>query len=134
MTLLRKGSYPFFSTVALLLLLLLMAMFATATASAQTTGHDPRWRAWLGCWLSSPLRAIPAAAIEEARALVVAPLATSDVIDAAAHVNGVAVEAWLGELRQQFHIDARRLVEFSRAHVPDRVIDLLVALSYPDAF
>src|SRR5437667_4777436 len=54
MTLLRKGSYPFFSTVALLLLLLLMAMFATATASAQTTGHDPRWRAWLGCWLSSP--------------------------------------------------------------------------------
>src|SRR5262245_12013500 len=232
MTLLKKGSYPFFSTLALLLLLLMMVMFAaTATAWAQTAEHDPRWRPWLGCWLSSPpvavrasemvcivpsttasavdvvtlkdekivsretidasgvrreitrdtcpgweraqwsadgrrvylesefqcagaskrsssgliamspfrewldvmsvtmgentgarvlrhavaavpetlpdeivspLKAIPSASIEDARALAVAPLAHADVIDAVTHVNGMAVEAWLGELRQQF--------------------------------
>ena len=262
MTLPKKGS-PFVSTMAVLLLLLLMAMFAAATASAQTPAHDPRWRAWLGCWLSSPpaavrasemvcvvpagtasavdvvtlkdgtivsreridasgarrdttrdncpgweraqwsadgrrvylesefqcagaskrgssgliamspfrewldvmsvtmgentgarvlrhaaaavpdalpaeiaspLKAIGSAAIEDARALAVAPLGAADVIDASAHVNGMAVEAWLAELRQIFHVDAKRLVEFSKARVPDRVIDLIVALSYPGAF
>ena len=42
--------------------------------------------------------------------------------------------AWLNDVRQDFTIDGKKLIHLADAGVPDRVVDLLVALAYPDAF
>jgi hypothetical protein len=59
---------------------------------------------------------------------------TIDVIDALRSVDAPIVEAWLTARRRGFSLDARQLVALADARVPDRVIDLMVALSYPDRF
>jgi len=67
-------------------------------------------------------------------AAVVAPAGTGDIIEASHHLNAAVVEAWLNEIGQIFTIDAKRLVALADGGVPDRVIDMIVALSYPKAF
>ncbi len=73
-------------------------------------------------------------AVSEARAIAGAPLATDDVVEASRHVDAPVLEAWLAERGESFAIDAKRLVALADAGVPPRVIDLMVALSYPRAF
>jgi len=73
-------------------------------------------------------------AVSEARATAGAPLATDDVVEASRHVDAPVLEAWLAERGEPFAIDAKRLVALADAGVPPRVIDLMVALSYPRAF
>lgn len=68
------------------------------------------------------------------RTLAAAPVGTADVVDAARQLNPAVVEAWLTELQQRFSVDARGLVALADANVPDGVIDVMVALSYPEAF
>ena len=66
-----------------------------------------------------------------------AALASIDMavlVEASRQLNAVVVEAWLGESEQAFTMNAKRLAELADAKVPDRVIDMLVALSYPNAF
>ena len=63
-----------------------------------------------------------------------APIGDADIIEASHHVNAPIVEAWLNEAGQPFRVDAARLVRLADKGVPDRVIDTLVALSYPKAF
>jgi len=70
----------------------------------------------------------------QARAAAGAPLATDDVIEASRNVDGAVIEAWLVERREPFTLDAKRLIALADAGVPWRVIDLIVALSYPKAF
>ena len=43
------------------------------------------------------------------------------------------VAAWLNDIRQKITVNAKRLVELADAGVPDRVIDMLIGLSYPAA-
>jgi hypothetical protein len=62
------------------------------------------------------------------------PIGDAEIIDASKHVNGAVIEAWLAENRQAFTMNAARLKTLARAGVDDRVIDILVALSYPGAF
>jgi hypothetical protein len=62
------------------------------------------------------------------------PISDPEIIDASRHVSAPVVEAWLAETRQAFTMNARRLLALSNAGVDGRVIDLLVALSYPRAF
>ena len=73
-------------------------------------------------------------AIIQARAAAGVPLATDDVIEASRIIDVPVIEAWLVERADPFTLDAKRLVALADAGVSSRVIDLMVALSYPKAF
>ena len=70
----------------------------------------------------------------EARAAASAPLAIADVLEASHKVDTAVLEAWLIERAEPFTLDAKRLIALADAGVPSRVIDLMVALSYPKVF
>lgn len=57
-----------------------------------------------------------------------------DVKEASTKVSPAALEAALIESDARFRLNSRSLVELDEANVPDGVIDLMVALSYPDKF
>jgi hypothetical protein len=69
-----------------------------------------------------------------ARANATALVTTEAVAEAAREVDAAVVEAWLIENGDGFPLDARRLVALADAGVPARVIDVMVALSYPGRF
>jgi hypothetical protein len=69
-----------------------------------------------------------------ARAAAAAPLAIDDVVEASRKVEAEVLEAWLVERSEPFTLDAKRLIALADAAVPSRVIDLIIALSYPKAF
>jgi hypothetical protein len=69
-----------------------------------------------------------------ARAGAGAPLSTDDVIEASRHLDPSVLEGLLVERAEPFMLDAKRLIALADAGVPSRVIDLMVALSYPRAF
>lgn len=68
------------------------------------------------------------------RAAAGGPLGAAEVIEAAGRLDAVAVESWLVERGEGFDLSADRLIDLSDQGVPDRVIDLMVALSYPGVF
>src|SRR5438128_1754373 len=72
--------------------------------------------------------------VAAARAAAGAPLTLSDVVEATRRLDAAVVEAWLAVRGQGFAIDAKGLVTLADAAVPTRVIDLVVALSYPRVF
>src|SRR6185503_5832590 len=57
-----------------------------------------------------------------------------DVKESAAKISPRTIEAALVESRANFDLSGRQLFELANAKVPSNVIDLLVALSYPDRF
>ena len=57
-----------------------------------------------------------------------------DIIEAQAHVDPEAVEAWIVEHETPLEIDADRLVQLADAGVSEGVIDMMVARSYPERF
>ena len=61
-------------------------------------------------------------------------LSLDDVKEASGKVAVRALEAALVETNTGFDLEGRSLVDLDNAGVPDSVIDLLVALSYPDRF
>jgi hypothetical protein len=61
-------------------------------------------------------------------------LTVDDVIEASAHVAVPALEAALVESRATFGLNAQRLIQLEDAGVASSVIDLMVALTYPQAF
>ncbi len=69
-----------------------------------------------------------------ARAAAAAPLGIDDVVEASRKVQADVLQAWLVERAQPFTLDAKRLIALADAGVPSSVIDLMVALSYPNAF
>jgi uncharacterized membrane protein YgcG len=58
----------------------------------------------------------------------------ADVIEATQHADPLVVQTWLAQRGQGFGIDAKRLAELADAKVPANVIDVMVALSYPQSF
>jgi hypothetical protein len=62
------------------------------------------------------------------------PIGDAEIIDASKHVSGAVIEAWLAENRQKFTMNGKRLTALANAGVEDRVLDILVALSYPEVF
>ena len=81
------------------------------------------------------------AALEGQRlAMTTAVLAASDsvriadVIEATKHVDPLVVQTWLAQRGQGFRMDAKRLTQLADAKVPSNIIDVMVALSYPQAF
>ena len=59
---------------------------------------------------------------------------TDAIAEASGQLKPQVVEAWLSESGQEFTVDAKRLIALAAAKVPDRIIDVIVALSYPTAF
>lgn len=79
-------------------------------------------------------RTSAAAGVGSATAVAHSALDTDDVKEASGKVASPALEAALIESSARFRLDRRVLVDLDNAKVPDAVIDLMVALSYPDRF
>jgi hypothetical protein len=73
-------------------------------------------------------------AVDAARVGASAPVSTDNVIDASAHLDAPVVEAWLANRGEEMSVDAKELEVMAKRGVPSDVIDVLVALSYPDRF
>jgi len=58
----------------------------------------------------------------------------ADVIDASKKVDPLVLQTWLTERGQGFTMDAKRLTQLADAKVPRNVIDVMVALTYPQSF
>ena len=63
-----------------------------------------------------------------------ARLDVDDVREAATKVSPLALEATLVEANNGFNLKSKTLRDLAEAGVTDRVIDLMIALSYPDRF
>jgi len=77
--------------------------------------------------------AFPTAA-HAASVVAAARLSADDVIEALEYVDPAVVEAMLLESESRFAIDSRLLLRLADARVPDEIIDLMVALSFPEYF
>jgi hypothetical protein len=75
-----------------------------------------------------------AARVKGARIAASAPLTEEDIIEAAAEVEGEAVQALVVEQGDPFAVNADMLIRLDDAGVPAGVIDLVVAISHPDRF
>jgi hypothetical protein len=71
---------------------------------------------------------------EEARSNAASALSVDDVIEVSSNVAPEVAEAVLVERGSRLPVDRETLLRLSEASVPPRVIDLMVALAYPDAF
>ncbi len=74
------------------------------------------------------------AAVASARRGIAVPLTVPEVIEAAERVAPEAVEAALLEAEASFALDSAALITLDEAGVPDSLVDLMVALSFPEAF
>jgi len=72
--------------------------------------------------------------VRNARVAASRPLTTDIIVEASGRVDGEAVGAWVAEAGRDFALDAETLIELSDAAVPEEVIDIMVALSYPEEF
>ncbi len=77
---------------------------------------------------------LPGMALETARRAASARLDIDDVVEAAAAVGAGATEAWVAETGDPFDLDADRLITLADRGVSPAVIDLMIAVSYPDRF
>ena len=68
------------------------------------------------------------------RAAAAAPLDVDDVLEALELVPAVVVEAAVLESDSTFALDAKTLIRMADAGVDETLIDLMVAVSYPDRF
>ena len=73
-------------------------------------------------------------AIRDARQSVAAPLTVSSVREAAAKAESAVIEALLAETQPRLALDGATLIDLDDAGVDGSVIDVLVALAYPDRF
>ena len=69
-----------------------------------------------------------------ARIAASSALTLDQVIEASSKVDAKAVEAWIAGRGEPFALDASRLIRMADAGVPDGVIDVMIALSYPAEF
>lgn len=63
-----------------------------------------------------------------------APLTLEDIIEASREVDADILEAMLVESDTTLHVDSQILVQLADSDVPRGIINLMVALSYPDQF
>jgi hypothetical protein len=72
--------------------------------------------------------------IRAARVRAARDIAIEDVEDAASRIEARAVEVWVAAHETPFDLDGDELVRLADAGVPESVIDVMVAVSYPDRF
>jgi hypothetical protein len=73
-------------------------------------------------------------AVRSARIAASAPLGEDDFVDVLDQAGAEALEALLVERGEAFDVNAETLLRLADAGVPGRVIDVVVALSYPERF
>ncbi len=73
-------------------------------------------------------------AVEARHKITSTPMSIEDVIEASSRVAPEVVEASLLELGGRYPLDSKSLLRLSQASVPPSVIDLMVALSFPEQF
>ncbi|MFP4624278.1 MAG: hypothetical protein ACLFRX_08895 [Gemmatimonadota bacterium] len=73
-------------------------------------------------------------AVETARLAASGSVTADDIIEAHGRTESEAVRAWLAELAQPVELDAERLVRLADAGVSPEIIDVAIAISYPDRF
>jgi len=73
-------------------------------------------------------------AISVAKMAAISPIDINDVIEASKLVDPAAVQAWVAERHDPFQLDAKQLLRMSDAGVPSDVIDVMVAVTYPQRF
>lgn len=73
-------------------------------------------------------------AVRAARMAAISPIDGDDVAEASKIVDAAAVKAWVAERGDRFALNADELVRLSDAGVPGDVIDVMVAVSYPQKF
>ena len=73
-------------------------------------------------------------AVRTARMAAAAPVSSEQVLNLVQNVDVQVAEAFLTEVRPRFDVDAKTLVRLSDAGLPPRMLDLMVALSYPKTF
>ena len=69
-----------------------------------------------------------------ARLVASIPIALGHVIEASEKVSAETLQVWVAERGEPFALDANRLIEMADAGVPASVIDVVVAISYPEKF
>ena len=62
------------------------------------------------------------------------PVTLDDVAEAAQNVSAETVQVWVVERGESFDLDASGLIRLAEAGVPPELIDVVVAVSYPDKF
>jgi len=75
-----------------------------------------------------------AMAVRAGRIAASAPLTSWDLIEATGQVNSQAVEALIVERGDAFDVSSDMLIQLADANVSPEVIDLAVAISYPEKF
>lgn len=73
-------------------------------------------------------------ALSAARRLGDVPVTLEDIKEASTKISAQAVEAALAEVRPRFDLNSRALIDLGKAGVSAGVIDVMVALSYPEHF
>lgn len=114
---------------------------------ARALGVEDGGVAWVRRYRPAPATRIEAAGLLEslseaaspqalamARATAAARITTDDIIEANARTHPEAVRAWIAEHGQPLRLDADRLIQLADAGVPPEVIDVAVAVSFPDRF
>lgn len=72
--------------------------------------------------------------LQAARYRASRPVTIDNVLDVNAHVDIEGLEAWVAEASEKFPINTKSLVQMADAGLPDSVIDLMIAISFPDDF
>jgi hypothetical protein len=73
-------------------------------------------------------------AVRQARVAASRPPTVDDVIEAYSMIDPQVVQAWVAEQGEPFQVDADGLVQMADAGVPPEVIDMVVAVSFPERF
>ena len=69
-----------------------------------------------------------------ARVAASVPITLDDVIEASGKVSAETVQVWVVERGEPFNLDASRLIRMADSGVDPSVIDVVVAVSYPQKF
>jgi hypothetical protein len=109
----------------------------------EMNGVSTAWSQWYQRTDGSVLRELGFAdldmpspfSVRSAAAYANTVISIDDVIDASANVDPRAVEGWIAAVRQEFiNLDADDLIRLEEAGVSAKVIDVVVAVSFPERF
>ena len=72
--------------------------------------------------------------VSAARLAAATPVSAEELLDVTRRLDVAAVEGWLAQQQIGFRADAGQLVKLADAGLPSSLIDVVVALSYPERF
>jgi len=73
-------------------------------------------------------------AVRSSRAAAAARPSVEDLIEATQRVDSEGVQTWLAERNARLDLDSEKLIRLADAGVPEEVIDMAIAVSFPQRF